>query len=75
MNITQIIESIGESLPIESVNDLPMIRQALYDAVDAAVKDGEMTEAQANDWNQDWAVNRVRDIARKMGPNETSYRR
>lgn len=59
MNITQVIESVADSLPILARNDLPMIRQALNDTVDAAVKEGQMTERQANSWNQDYAVRRV----------------
>lgn len=57
--ISQITGETAEALPDSALRDLPMIRTALNDAVDAAVKSGEMTERQANNWSQSRAVNRV----------------
>lgn len=59
MSITQIIEDVAAALPTDTRNDLPAIRQALNDSVDAAVKAGQMTERQANNWDQDRAVKNV----------------
>lgn len=58
-NISQITNEVAEALPESALRDLPMIRTALNDAVDDAVKGGEMTERQANNWSQPRAVNRV----------------
>ncbi len=74
MNITDIIQTVGESLPLSAANDLPMIRQALNDAVDQAVRSGEMNEQQANAWVQDRAVRRVQIILEnKAGHDHESF--
>lgn len=62
--IGHIIESVAGALPAESVNDLPMIRQALNDGVDCAVRSQQMSEAAANRWDQDRAVKRVQGLLR-----------
>lgn len=40
MNITNIISDVAYGLPSSAVNDLPMIRQALNDSIDSAVRAG-----------------------------------
>lgn len=62
MNITDIILDVGEALHPESATDLPLIRMVLNDAIDRAVRAGEMNEQQANNWSQDRAVKRVQRI-------------
>ena len=64
MNITTIIETVAEGMRPEDRNDLPAIRQALNDTIDAAVKGGQMTERQANNWDQARAVKRVQKLLR-----------
>ena len=66
MNITNIIEQVIDTLPRSAANDLPMIRQALNDSIDCAVRSGEMNEQQGNNWSQERAVVRVQKaLARK----------
>lgn len=57
------------SLP---VNDLPMIRQALNDSVDQAVRAGEMNEQAANRWAQDRAVRAVQKALERRAVREAS---
>jgi hypothetical protein len=64
LNITQLTELVADSLPAHCRNDLPAIRQALNDAVDQAVRSGDMTERAANDWDQAYAVRRVQSLLR-----------
>ena len=62
ITINQIILDVSEGLPKSAANDLPMIRQALNDSVDQAVRAGEMNEQRANAWAQDRAVRKVQII-------------
>lgn len=62
MTISDLIVDVAEALPRECRNDFPAIRQALNDGVDHAVRAGEMTERQANNWSQDRAVKRVQKL-------------
>jgi hypothetical protein len=47
-----------------------MIRQALNDSIDQAVRSGEMSEQQANNWSQDRAVRRVQIILENKGGHD-----
>lgn len=60
ITIRQVINEVAAALPRSAYNDLPAIRTALNDTIVAAVKAGRMTEAQANNWSQSRAVDKVR---------------
>lgn len=80
ITIKQIIAEVSQTLrgmdAAEALADVCLIRTALNDAVDAAVKERRMTEAQANNWSQERAVKKVQlnlennlreDIAAALG--------
>lgn len=60
MNLTDILHDLGETLPASAHNDLPMIRTAINDSIDAALKGGEMKRYP--DFDQARAVAKVRRL-------------